>query len=178
VVGAPLAATPLPLFCAEECHPPTNTGSGLVSATPHRSPAPPAVWRRHHTGLPLAPHHVSTLLPPLRNADHRRAKFSSPRPFLLRQRAMRHPSCSPFASRPSSIAREPPPCWNHTKRRCQLPPSVRSVCTAFSSSDGPRLTFPSPLRCCRCFHHRLRSPEPPPPPEHHSCRLLRPPHRR
>jgi hypothetical protein len=54
VVGAPLAATPPPLFCAGECHPPTNTGSGLVSATPHRSPAPPAVWRRPHTGLPLA----------------------------------------------------------------------------------------------------------------------------
>jgi hypothetical protein len=124
------------------------------------------------------PHHCST---PAASFKKRRPSlspsFPSLHPILLRQRVTQHPTCSPFASHPLPIAGEPPSRRNHAKRHCQPPPSVSSVRAAFSSLHGPRLTFPLPLWCCRCFHRRLRSPEPSPPPERHSRHLLCPPHR-
>jgi hypothetical protein len=131
--------------------------------------------------LPSTVHHPPLLLYPAASFKKHRPSSSQvflPVPFSPPPKSRTTPSCSSFASRLSPVTGEPPLRQNHVKHHCQPPSSVSFVHATFSSSDGLRLTFPSPLRCCRRFHRRLRSPELPPPLECHNHRLLHPPHRR
>jgi hypothetical protein len=78
--------------------------------------------------------------------------FSPSFSFLSKARA---PRALPPPPCPSQVAGEPPLRLNCAKHRHQPPPLVSSIHASFSSSDGPCLTFPLLLRCCR------RSPPPP-----------------
>jgi hypothetical protein len=112
---------------------------------------------------PPPPHHCSTLPPPLRRVNRHRAQVFPPCALFssAKEPCDTPPPCSPFVSHPSSVAGEPPPHQNHVKHRCQLPPSVSSVRTTFSFSDGLRLTFPSPSGAAGAS--TIGTPQPPPP---------------